>query len=121
MPKRTDRASVRAPVMPDEIKGVCTHELSGNQSSFLVWDVSAKGIGIWSADRFHQGETYTLALGQPFPMVIKTETMWIEEDHNVGGHRCGMRIIEGHKLLRSLYDHYCKLLESKVNEESTGT
>ncbi len=91
------RIEARVPVLPVEIKGILTFHDGAyeRQSPFFVWDVSAKGLGIISSDRLHEGEVLKLTFAKPRVLVAACRVVWCELQANEievhePSYRCGL-------------------------------
>lgn len=114
---QANRKSIRAPVVPTQIKGLLTREGSNEaQLPFLVWDVSESGIGLWCSDELHNGDRVKVTVGQPYLLVIEGEVRWVEKGED-GGYRCGVDVKNPNRQLQSLYETFCKIMEEHAKSK----
>ena len=77
-----------------EIRGMITPSGNGEQSSFLLWDISDEGICIWTHSPLEENTKVALTLSLPFPSIIQAEVKWCEKTGGEHGYRIGLSISE---------------------------
>lgn len=112
MAKSFERVSMRAQVLPTEIRGLLTVVESGAQLPFLVWDVSSSGMGLWSSESLESGSKVIVTVGHPYLLVVECRVVWCTEESEIG-FRMGLEVtkrqgaFEG--LVQSVLHHQTKL------------
>ena len=101
-----NRKSVRAQVVPTEIRGIATVTSSGEHLPFLVWDVSADGMGLWVSQPLKVGDKVRIAVGQPYLVVLEGEIVWSDENAEANGYRCGVKVVASKEALVGLYEKF---------------
>lgn len=101
-----NRQSVRAQIVPTEIRGIATVASSGDHLPFLVWDVSAEGMGLWVSQALKVGDKVRIAVGQPYLVVLEGEIVWSDENAEANGYRCGVKIVASKEALVGLYEKF---------------
>lgn len=114
--KGADRKSLRAPVLPDEIKGLLTRAENSQQAPFLIWDVSRHGLGLWSSEALRPGEKVKVTVAQPYLLIIDCEVKWCDKKPENNGYRCGLRSLKESKQLQSLYDKFRNSMEVEADQ-----
>ncbi len=112
-----NRIEPRAVVLPKAIKGIITFHDANNeaeQQPFIVYDVSKKGIGIWTSFNIPIGIEIDITISYPYVLQLKGETRWISEN-GTDGYRCGILITHNQAKLEALFDSFCKLAERIVS------
>jgi len=111
---KANRDTVRVPVVSEEINGILTRSHPDAQHPFLVWDVSSTGVGLWSPEPLKNGETVSLTIGQPFPLVLTGVVVWTTDNQEGHGFRCGIHVSNGQKKLESLYERFSLIMSNKA-------
>jgi hypothetical protein len=103
--KRDERSGLQAriQILNQRVKGLLTREDGKYQQTFLVFDVSEDGIGIWSPEALIKGESVTLTVGTPYLLILSCNVNWCERFAKTGGYRSGLTVIASSKsTVRSL-------------------
>ena len=66
----------RVQVLPVEIKGILSRS-DEHQLPFIVWDISANGLGILLSDRLESGEVLQINIGS-FEITVTCTVVWCE-------------------------------------------
>lgn len=113
----------RVPVLPIEIKGLLTSQEHGpeRQIPFLVWDVSAGGLGILLSDRLEAGEVLRLTFANPVAVTVICSVVWCElqeadYDFQEPSFRVGLITCGNGKPLQPLVD--CLDLKKELRQKS---
>ena len=74
---------------------------------FIVWDVSANGLGLLLSDRLIPGEVYQIDIQVPLSIVIACSVVWCElqaadYDFQEPSFRCGLITVGPHNALEQL-------------------
>ena len=75
-----------------EIRGLMTLKNKGEQVPFLIWDISSKGLGLWSHLPVNESQLVTLTFSQPYLIVIKAKVAWCENQGKKHGYRIGLNV-----------------------------
>ncbi len=101
----------RVPALPVEIKGLITisEQNPDRQMPFLVWDVSASGLGILLSDRLESGEILHLSFGEPFGITVVCSVVWCElqdadYDFQEPSFRVGLIAVDKNRPLQPIVD-----------------
>lgn len=113
------RIEPRVQVLPVEVKGVLFVD-EGNrehQVPFLVWDLSANGLGIIVSDRLIPGEVLKLTFGQPYPATVHCTVVWCElqeadYDFQEPSYRAGLITVDKTGPMQPLIDTLEKTLRN---------
>ena len=98
------RESLRGDVLPLEVRGVVKTEAGSSFIAILVWDVSEKGIGIWSPEKIPESSVIELELTTPYSGKFQGTVAWSEEHSN--GFRLGIEVSSGLTELFILYSKF---------------
>lgn len=101
-----NRRSIRAQVLPTEIRGIVTAIGSGEHLPFLVWDVSHEGIGLWLSQPLTVGDKVRIAVGQPYLVVLDATVIWCDDKAQSQGFRCGFSVTQSREVLVGLYEQF---------------
>lgn len=114
------RIEPRVQVLPVEVKGILlVEENQGErQVPFLVWDLSANGLGIICSDRLIPGEILKLTFGQPSAIQVLCTVVWCElqeadYDFQEPSYRAGLITVEKNGPMQVLIDKVEKSLKDK--------
>ena len=102
----TNRAYIRAQVVPSEIRGIATLPESGDHVPFLVWDVSPTGLGLWMTQKVEIGAAVKVVVGQPYLLVLIGTVVWCDDVAEANGYRCGLQIDGKKDSLTALYENF---------------
>ncbi len=109
--KAIKRGEYRVQVLPIEIKGILSSEEAApeRQIPFLVWDVSANGVGILISDRLQSGEVLRLTFGNPFTLSVLCSVVWCDlqeadYDFQEPSFRVGLITVGNNKILQPIVD-----------------
>lgn len=105
------RVEPRVQVLPVEVKGIILIEQGPQerQVPFLVWDISASGLGIIVSDQLIPGEVIKLTFGAPFALTLGFQVVWCElqeadYDFQEASFRAGLLSVENDKPLQPVID-----------------
>jgi|GEM_PF-6609695 hypothetical protein len=106
-----NRIEPRVQVLPVELRGLLAlrETVEERQVPFIVWDVSANGLGIILSDRLAPGDVLRLTFGPPCALVVMCSVVWCElqeadYDFQEPSYRCGLITIQGGKPLQPIID-----------------
>ena len=103
--KTADRASVRAVVVPTELRGIMTRARGEGHEPFLLWDVGEDGIGLLTTMALAPGELVKVTLGEPFLAVLECRVKWCQLTEDRTGYRCGIQVnAVSRSQLQSIYE-----------------
>lgn len=110
---KVNRIEPRAVILPKEIKGIVTFagdDGQREQHPFIIYDVSKKGIGIWTSAIIPVSKEVTVTVSYPYVLQLKAEVRWsMQSDDN--GYRCGLLITVNQDKLERLYESFCQMAE----------
>lgn len=102
----SNRAHIRAQIVPSEIRGILTLTATSDHMPFLVWDVSPTGLGLWTTGPLAVGETVKIVVGQPYLLILNATVMWCDHEPSAQGFRCGVQVAGKQESLTSLYEKF---------------
>jgi hypothetical protein len=114
-PFNANRRSIRAPVVPNHVQGLITREPTNAQVPFLLWDVSAEGLGVWCVAELKKGETLRITIAAPVALTLKAIVSWVSQSGVQDGYRCGLEVIEGSERLAQIYDYFKTQMEKQAS------
>ncbi len=50
-----------------------------------MWDVSERGLGLWSTELLTPGETVKITVGQPYLLVLEARVKWCDQKKTMKG------------------------------------
>ncbi len=119
--KLSKQREPRVPALPVEIKGLLSDDerASDPQVPFLVWDVSASGLGILLSDRLEAGDVLRLVFGAPVQVTVVCTVVWCElqeadYDFQEPSFRVGLITTGNGKPLQCLVDCLEQALKKKA-------
>lgn len=102
----------RVHVLPIEIKGLLSPAEAQTERvvPFLLWDISAAGLGILLSDRFEPGELLRLTFAAPVTLTVDCHVVWCElqeadYDFQEPSFRVGLVTVGKHNPLQPLVDY----------------
>lgn len=114
---KANRKSVRASVIPEKVQGLITILRSGEQTPFLLWDISETGLGIWTANPFASHAAIRLTFGQPYPLIMDAIVQWCHPDDEGKGFRSGLETETSHEIFTKLYQVFKNEMEKKASSK----
>jgi len=100
-----NRDSIRAQVVPSEVRGLLMVEGLDQRLPFLIWDVSEHGLGIWCSTKVDALTNVKITVPKPFGITLDCRVKWCEEHAN-GGFRLGLKLNKDHEKLIELYKQF---------------
>jgi len=96
------RTAERLDLENQAIEGMMTVIGSDQQLPFRVWDVSLKGMGLWTAHQLQVGYNVRITVGHPYLLVVDGEITWCAQDTLSDGFRSGIKVNDGGKKIQAL-------------------
>lgn len=84
------------------IEGMMTVIGSDQQLPFRIWDVSLKGVGLWTAHQLQVGDNVRVTVGHPYLLVVDGAITWCAQDTQSDGFRSGIKLTDGGKKIQAL-------------------
>lgn len=107
------RADPRSEVSADDVRGILNRSRTGEQSSFLLWDISDRGLRMWSPVDLSTDEVLRLTIAKPAVTVFTARVCWCRRVSDHDGYQVGLQALEGHNRLEALH----QMLVARPHEE----
>ncbi len=100
------RADPRSETLFAEIHGIAAKSSGREQSPFILWDLSVKGLRLWLPEKPRSGDILKLTIAKPFVLMLHAEVRWckeVEADENgQKGFQVGLRGLDNFARLEAL-------------------
>lgn len=101
------RSDPRSETTFAEIHGIAAKSSGREQSPFILWDLSDKGLCLWLPEKARTGDILKLTIAKPFVLMVHAEVRWCKEipgdDEGPKGFKVGLRGLDNFARLETLH------------------
>ncbi len=98
------RSDLRTEIASIELRGIATRSADSVHGPFMIWDISDRGLRIWTPERIQRGEVIKLTVAKPFIVVLNCDVRWCKAVADGGiGFQIGLRVLDNLQRLESLH------------------
>ena len=112
------RQDVRSKIAEHTIKGIAAKQ--DKHFPFLIWDISDKGLGIWSTEELQNQDRITLQIASPMALSVECEVRWCKKLEDPAGYHIGVQVVGEPAKLETLHGLFTAA-KSKETTSKTGS
>lgn len=101
------RNDTRSDTLFGEIHGIAAKSSGREQSPFILWNLSDRGMRLWLPEKARTGDILKLTIAKPFVLMVHAEVRWCKElppdESGQKGYQVGLKGLDNFARLEALH------------------